>query len=197
MSRKVAQQLDDLRDMVIVFSVLGAGLRIEEIVPGYQLENLDRIRPGRQGLVRGRSNMYHACHAPDIRTGTPLTPQYHFWRSILPSLDIVREVLARPTGISQVCNLDGYDSNIRHFVILLRLVQCYTRYLPGHNITDPSPSVSNFYNVLHGIWGPTLFAPWPCSWIRHRHSRCRRVKDLNCCSSMLSLNSLICSENFD
>jgi len=35
-----SQQLDDLRDVVVVLTILGARLRIEEVVSGDELENL-------------------------------------------------------------------------------------------------------------------------------------------------------------
>ena len=39
-AREGAEEFDDLRDVVIVFAVFGAGLGIEEIVACYQLEDL-------------------------------------------------------------------------------------------------------------------------------------------------------------
>jgi hypothetical protein len=38
--RERAQELDNLRDVVVVFAVFGAGLRVEEIVTGYEFEDL-------------------------------------------------------------------------------------------------------------------------------------------------------------
>lgn len=35
-----AEKLDDLCDVVVVFAVFGAGLRVEEVVAGYKLEYL-------------------------------------------------------------------------------------------------------------------------------------------------------------
>lgn len=35
-----AEQLNDLRDVVVVFAVFGAGLRVEEVVAGDELEDL-------------------------------------------------------------------------------------------------------------------------------------------------------------
>jgi hypothetical protein len=35
-----AEQLDDLRDVVVVLAVLGARLRVEEVVAGDELEDL-------------------------------------------------------------------------------------------------------------------------------------------------------------
>ncbi len=34
------EELDDLRDVVVVFAVFGAGLGVEEVVAGYELEGL-------------------------------------------------------------------------------------------------------------------------------------------------------------
>lgn len=38
---ELAEQLNDLSDMVVVFAVLCAGLWIEQVVAGYELEDLD------------------------------------------------------------------------------------------------------------------------------------------------------------
>lgn len=35
-----AEELDDLRNVVVVFAVFCAGLRVEEVVAGYELEGL-------------------------------------------------------------------------------------------------------------------------------------------------------------
>jgi hypothetical protein len=35
-----AEEFDDLRDVVIVFAVFCAGLRVEEVVAGYEFEDL-------------------------------------------------------------------------------------------------------------------------------------------------------------
>lgn len=35
-----AEELDDLRDVVVVFTVFCAGLRVEEVVAGYEFEDL-------------------------------------------------------------------------------------------------------------------------------------------------------------
>lgn len=49
MAREVAEELDDLCDVVVVFAVFGAGLWIKEVVTGDKLENLDSY-----SLARGR-----------------------------------------------------------------------------------------------------------------------------------------------
>lgn len=41
MAREVAEELDDLRNMVVVFAVLSAGLRVKEVVAGNKLEDLE------------------------------------------------------------------------------------------------------------------------------------------------------------
>ena len=38
---KWSQKLDDLSNVVVVLAVLGAGLGVEEVVPGDQLKDLD------------------------------------------------------------------------------------------------------------------------------------------------------------
>ena len=39
-AREGAQKLDDLRDVVVVFAVFGARLRVEEVVACYEFEDL-------------------------------------------------------------------------------------------------------------------------------------------------------------
>lgn len=41
MAREVSKEFDDLCDVVVVFAVFGAGLWIEEVVAGDELEDLD------------------------------------------------------------------------------------------------------------------------------------------------------------
>jgi hypothetical protein len=38
----LAEQLDDLSDMIIVFAIFGAGLWVEEVVARDELKDLDR-----------------------------------------------------------------------------------------------------------------------------------------------------------
>ena len=41
-----AEELDDLRDVVIVFAVFGARLGVEEVVAGYEFEDLVPVLEG-------------------------------------------------------------------------------------------------------------------------------------------------------
>ena len=41
-AREGAEELDDLGDVVVIFAIFGAGLRIEEIIACYQFENLGK-----------------------------------------------------------------------------------------------------------------------------------------------------------
>ena len=38
-----AKELDDLRDVVVVFAVFGTGLRVEEVVAGDEFEDLGKL----------------------------------------------------------------------------------------------------------------------------------------------------------
>jgi hypothetical protein len=70
-----AQQLDDLRNVVVVLAVLGAGLRVEEVVARDQLEDLDSLATvERVCSARTMAAMLHtsvlAPHfAPSITSG--------------------------------------------------------------------------------------------------------------------------------
>ncbi len=83
-------QLYYLRNMVVILPVLGAGLRIEQIVACYQLEDLESER-GQGSNKQGRypldirwkeghdSCTYHCCHAPYVCARTPFGTQNHLW----------------------------------------------------------------------------------------------------------------------
>ena len=51
--------------------------------------------------------LYHSCHAPDISACTPFSTKDDFWRTILPGLDVVREVVADPARISEIGYFNG------------------------------------------------------------------------------------------
>jgi hypothetical protein len=65
-----------LRDVVIVFAVFGAGLRIEEVVASDEFEDLKK-----SVYMPSKSELYthHSCHAPNVSTSTPFRAQYDFW----------------------------------------------------------------------------------------------------------------------
>lgn len=49
---------------------------------------------------------YHACCAPDVSWGPILGTDQHLHGPVLPSLNILSEVLVHPAGVAKVCNLD-------------------------------------------------------------------------------------------
>ena len=48
-----AEKLDDLGNVIVVFAVFGAGLRVEEVVAGYEFEDLEGIRKRFRGKDGG------------------------------------------------------------------------------------------------------------------------------------------------
>ena len=49
---------------------------------------------------------YHGRHAPHIRTSTPFGAENDFRGSVLASLDVVGEMMAHPTSVTQIRNLN-------------------------------------------------------------------------------------------
>lgn len=70
-AREVAEELDDLCDVVVVFAVFGSGLWIEEVVAGDELEDLDDYSLASDPKMNKGERSYHASHAPDVCTGPP------------------------------------------------------------------------------------------------------------------------------
>ena len=71
------------------------------------------------GEGRWAQEFYHCGHAPDVGTCAPFGSEDDFWRAVLSGLNIVREVVTDPAGITQVGNLDGND-----FYIIVRGFFC-------------------------------------------------------------------------
>lgn len=107
------QQLDDLRNVVVVFAILGARLRVEEVVACDKLKDLRVLLSANMAHQRAaegrREKTYHGSHAPNICAGSPFRTQYDLRRSVLPRLDIICEVMIDPAGVSQIRNLDADD----------------------------------------------------------------------------------------
>ena len=82
-----ANQLDDLRHVVVVLGVRLPASRIEQVVACQQLKHKARKRP-------------------QVCAGAPMVAQQHFGRPVLACLDLVREVVVHPAGIAQVCDFD-------------------------------------------------------------------------------------------
>lgn len=131
--------------MVIVLAVLGAGLRVEEVVACDELEDLREVlASGKQCQGRRRANAYHSCHAPYVGARSPLGAEDHLGRPVLACLDVVGEVVVDPAGIAEVGDLDADDVTSLHIVGLAllacrrkrrgSLVQRDARDLFGQNI---------------------------------------------------------------
>lgn len=56
-----------------------------------------------------RSGTYHASHAPDIGTGSPLAPQDDLRGPVLSGLNVVGKVVVHPARITKVGNFDADD----------------------------------------------------------------------------------------
>ena len=72
--RDDADQLDDVGEVVLVPAVVLARVRLEQVVPGGQLEG-------------------HAGRAPDVCRGPVAGAEQHLQRAVLPGLDILRVVV--------------------------------------------------------------------------------------------------------
>lgn len=108
-AREGAEEFNDLGDVVVIFSVFGAGLRVEEVVACDEFENLEKKLSAL--LLHGRfcqpwDCAYHSSHTPYVSTGAPFGAQNDFWRTILSSLNIICEVMADPARVPEIGNLD-------------------------------------------------------------------------------------------
>lgn len=101
----VAQQLDDVRQMVLVARVPVARVRLEQVVAGRQLEG-------------------HAGDAPHVGRGAVAGADQHLQRPVLARLYVLGEVLVRPAGVAQVRHLDAHL-----LARLLRRVEAVARRL--------------------------------------------------------------------
>ena len=87
-------------------------------------------------------NTYHAGHAPNIGTGSPLAAQDDLGRSVLSCLDVVGEVVRNPARIAQVGDLHIDDGPLSFPLLLVTgraaagpgLIQGNARDLLGENI---------------------------------------------------------------
>ena len=118
-----AQQLDDLCYVIIVFAVLCARLRVEEVVACDKFEGLGNgismFSCAISSIMTEMSKpTHHSSHTPNIRTGTPLRPKNYFRRTVLSRLDIVCEVVSNPACITQIGDLDRNDINAFGLVFL-------------------------------------------------------------------------------
>jgi hypothetical protein len=113
---KRAEQLDDLCNVVVVLAVLGAGLRVEEIVSCDKLESLDWVsnRVLRECVLK--ECPHHSSHTPYVCAGAPFCAQDYFRRAVLSRLNVVCEMVPNPTCVTQIGNLD------RNNVDTIRLV---------------------------------------------------------------------------
>ena len=82
MAGNVAEELDDVREVVLVARAVLARVRLEEVVARRHLEG-------------------HARRRPDVGRRTVPGAQQHLQAPVLPRLDVLREVVVLFT-----CNLD-------------------------------------------------------------------------------------------
>lgn len=88
-------------------------------------------------------NTYHSRHAPDVRTSTPFGAKDHFRRPVLASLDVVGEMMAHPTSVPQIRNLDRYGVHCRVNLFLALVlggpgfVQRDAGDILGQDVTSP------------------------------------------------------------
>jgi len=90
--------------VVVVLAVLCSSLRVEEVVPRDELENLMTLAKN-----EAASQTYHGRHAPNVGTSAPLGSKNDLRRSILPRLDIIGEMMSNPTSVAEVSNFDRND----------------------------------------------------------------------------------------
>jgi hypothetical protein len=114
-----------LRDVVVVFAVFGAGLGVEEVIACDQFEGLAMLVMST--LQSPEHETHHRGHAPDIGASTPFRTENNLRRAVLPSLDVIGEVMIHPARIAQISNLDGYRLKRHFFESLLR--GCATRMI--------------------------------------------------------------------
>ncbi|GMR43376.1 hypothetical protein PMAYCL1PPCAC_13571 [Pristionchus mayeri] len=81
------EQLDDVRQMIVVPRVVRTLVWLEEVVARGQLEG-------------------HARSAPNVGRRPVASADEHLQGSVLPRLDVLREVVVRPAGVAQISNLD-------------------------------------------------------------------------------------------
>ena len=146
-----AEELDDLRYVVVVFAVFGARLGVEEVVAGDEFEDLAKIKSLCSGShCLGGGETHHTSHTPHIRASTPLRAQNHLRRPVLSCLDIVREMMSHPARIPQIGNLDGDPIDAVFALASLRLRRCaeiHIRHVVRENVSAPAIS----YEWTH-IW---------------------------------------------
>ena len=82
LERDLAEKLGHVGQVVLVLAVAGAGVRLEQEVPGGELEG-------------------HAGRAPDVCRGPVAGAEQHLQRAVLPGLDILRVVVVLNTKIME------------------------------------------------------------------------------------------------
>ena len=94
---------DDVRQMVLVPAVVVPGVRLKQVVPGGELEG-------------------HAGRAPDVCRGSVTRPDDDLQGPVLPSLNVVCEVMMLPAGVTQVSDLDTQGRTLVTHGVLKQLV---------------------------------------------------------------------------
>ena len=132
-ARERAEQLNDLGNMIVIFAIFSARLRIEKVVARDELKDLAaKARMSMTAKVEStciRERIaYHSCHTPYIRAGAPFCPQDDFGRAVLTGLDVVSKVVAYPTSVTQISDLDRNGVH-RSVDIILTLVPWRTAFV--------------------------------------------------------------------
>jgi hypothetical protein len=99
-----SEEFYDLGYVVVVFAIFCAALRVKEVVTRYELEYLliYQYTPFFSffNIMQAMGEKYHGCHTPNIGTGTPFCTQNDFRGTVLSCLDVVCEMVARPTCVT-------------------------------------------------------------------------------------------------
>ena len=92
-----------MRQVVLVLAVAGAGVRLEQEVPGGELEG-------------------HAGRAPDVSRGSIARPDNDLQGPVLPGLNVVSEVVMLPTRVTQVSDLDTQGGALVKYGVLKQIM---------------------------------------------------------------------------
>ena len=72
------EKLDDLGNVIVVFSVLCARLRVEEVIAGDEFKDLARRVSNKVLTSQHKMTTHHGCHAPHVGAGAPFAAEYYF-----------------------------------------------------------------------------------------------------------------------
>jgi len=99
-TRNGPHQLDDVGEVILVPGVILSTVRFKEVVTGGQLEG-------------------HTSSGPDVSWRPVPSTEQDLKASVLPSLDVFREMMRHPTRVAQVSDLDLKIRSLFHNRIVL------------------------------------------------------------------------------